>query len=362
MAITVGVLQQQSGQTNVIAASVLLNSDSILANPIATLTQPVYFNQIYQALQIDPTQYQIGQLSLGQVPVPFEGLYSYQFAIRFVLIGTPVTTQQYVGPVGPPGITGKGGVPGAVGPGGPPGPTGPAGPLGPTGPFGGPQGPTGIQGPTGPFGATGVRGAPGATGDQGPTGPVGPRGLVGPAGAQGPVGPIGPVGSIGPIGATGPVGPGGPTGGLGPQGPTGPAGVVATYATNNGATNWTLTTGGEDVLQISGVVVGAGQKVIITWSIAYGCLGSGIIEIFHNLYQGGTPIDATQDYYPSNATLGIGAGPSWHTITRVYETVPGSGTYTFTVVANAAAGPIITIGAASPPYGPQGQMTIQVTN
>jgi hypothetical protein len=176
MTITIGVLQQISDQSNVIVASVLVNSDQILANPLATLVQPVYFNQIYQTLNITPQQYAIGQVSLVQVPVPFQGLYTYQFAIRFVQIGTLVTTQQFIGPQGPPGIMGEPGAPGAIGPEGPPGPTGPIGPqgvTGVTGPFGGPPGATGVQGPTGPQGATGVRGAPGLpgfTGAQGITG------------------------------------------------------------------------------------------------------------------------------------------------------------------------------------------------
>ncbi len=245
MAITVGVLKQISDQTNVVSASVLLNSDQPLANPLETLLQPVFFNQIYQQLQINPNQYQIGQLSLTQTPTSFLGTISYQFAIRFVLIGTPVTSQQFVGPQGPPGTPGKGGVPGTAGPAGPPGPTGPVGPLGPTGPFGGPQGSTGVPGATGPQGATGVRGAPGtagltgATGPQGATGPalIGPTGVRGAtgvqgppgAGATGPTGPIGPqgvTGSIGPIGTTGPLGATGPKGATGPTGPVGPAGTA----------------------------------------------------------------------------------------------------------------------------------------
>jgi hypothetical protein len=233
MTITIGVLRQVSDQANVVSASVLLNSDQILANPISVLVQPVYFNQIYAQLQIDPTQYQIGQLTLAQVPVPFQGLYTYQFAVRFVQNGTAVTSQQFVGPQGPPGIPGKAGAPGMIGSEGPPGPTGPQGPqgvTGATGPFGGPPGPTGIQGPTGPQGATGVRGAPGLpgfTGPQGVTGATGPKGATGPQGQQGIQGIQGIQGLpgvTGPQGATGPVGPQGIQGNTGLQGPTGPAG------------------------------------------------------------------------------------------------------------------------------------------
>lgn len=251
MTITIGVLQQVSDQTNVVVASVLVNSDQILPNPLSTLVQPVYFNQIYATLQIDPNQYQIGQVTLAQVPVPFQGIYTYQFAVRFVLIGTPVTSQQFVGPVGPPGIAGKAGMAGAVGPEGPAGPTGPQGPqgfTGATGPFGGPPGPTGDRGPTGPFGATGVRGAPGIpgfTGAPGPTGQIGPRGATGIQGVTGPMGNIGLQGPTGPRGATGPqgiLGPLGPTGSIGPTGSLGPTGPIgpelSTITAPDGFTNY----------------------------------------------------------------------------------------------------------------------------
>ena len=272
MAITIGVLQQVSGQSNVVAASVLLNSDQILANPIATLVQPVYFNQIYQQLQINSNHYQIGQLSLGQVPVPFEGLYSYQFAIRFVLIGTPVTTQQYVGPVGPPGIAGRGGVAGAVGPGGPPGPTGPAGPLGPTGPFGGPPGPVGPQGVTGPFGATGIRGAPGPTGARGIDGVTGPLGPQGNSGLPGEVGPQGNAGPVGPQGVTGPTGPFGPTG---PAGTSFTNTLVAThFFQNSGSVSITSS----PISVVSGGITfttGFGEKLVISGQCTLGPNGTG---------------------------------------------------------------------------------------
>ena len=211
MTVTLGIQQQLSDQTNVVVASVLLNSDQILANPLSTLVEPVYFNQIYTTLQISPNQYQIGQITLGQVPVPFAGIYTYQFAIRFVQNGTPVTSQQFLGPQGPPGIPGKAGAPG-IGSEGPPGPTGPQGAtgvMGSTGPSAGPVGATGVQGATGPQGATGVRGAPGIqgfTGAQGIPGPTGPRGTTGPTGAQGIPGIFGLQGPTGPLGATGPFG------------------------------------------------------------------------------------------------------------------------------------------------------------
>ncbi len=245
MTVTLGVLQQASSQANVVVATVLLNSDQILANPLATLVQPQYFNQIYSTLNLNPAQYSIGQVTLAQVPVPFESLYTYQFAVAFVQNGTPVTSQQFIGPAGAPGIAGKAGQPGqqgVAGPAGPTGPTGPQGVTGATGPFGGPPGPTGPRGATGPFGATGVRGAPGIQGFTGVTGPQGTPGVTGPQGIQGspgvtgftgPQGAMGYTGSIGLQGSTGQQGvQGSPgvTGHTGPQGPQGPTGTFQALA------------------------------------------------------------------------------------------------------------------------------------
>ena len=134
MVITIGVFKQLSSQANTVLASVLLNSDQILSNPLSVLVQPVYFNQIYSSLQISPSDYKIGQLTLNQVTTPFESLFTYQFVIQFVKNGTAVAPQQFVGPQGPPGVSGKNG---AVGQEGPIGATGPIGPTGPSGGGGG---------------------------------------------------------------------------------------------------------------------------------------------------------------------------------------------------------------------------------
>jgi hypothetical protein len=147
---------------------------------------------------------------------------------------------------------------------------------------------------------------------------------------------------------------------MGSQGATGP-GLIQSFPVSN-ASVITLNTGNQTILQQTGVVVGAGQKVIVHWSINFGALGSGNVVIYTNFYVGANPIDATQDIWPSNSILGIGAGPSFHTLTRSFEFVPGAGTYTFALVASAAAGPSITIDNASPPYQPAGQMIIQVVS
>ena len=197
MAITLGVLPVVSGQTNVVAASVLLNSDSALANPLATLVQPLYFNQIYQTLNISPSQYQISQLTLNNVLNPFASSFSYQFAIRFTLNGTPVTTAQFVGPVGPQGNPGTAGHAGPIGPAGPPGPPGGTG-------MNVEQGGVGVVG--NPFNTLNFTGVITASGSTNGVATINVASAAGPTGATGATGPAGHTGATG---ATGPAGAGG---------------------------------------------------------------------------------------------------------------------------------------------------------
>ena len=273
MTTTIGVQKLISDQTNVVVATILLSSDTILQNPINVLVSPVNFNQVYQSLQINSSNYQIGQLTLQTVNSPTVGTFQYTFSVRFVQNGTAVAQQQFIGPPGvqgqpgraglqgSPGLQGLQGATGLQGPTGPQGQTGPSGgPIGPTGAQGvtgaiGATGPIGLQGATGPQGATGVNGINGVTGQQGPTGSIGPTGAQGPAGVNGSTGPqgetgpqgvtgpsggpVGPTGPIGPQGVTGPAGPAGPTG-VGVVGPTGPAG-------NNGSAGATGPAGTDGV-------------------------------------------------------------------------------------------------------------------
>ncbi len=224
MATTLGVQRLASDQAGVVVATILLNSEQILPNPLAALTDPVVFRQVYADLGIDPSTHDIGQLSIQPVQVPFSGIYTYSFSVRFYPKGTFSSSPQYVGPPGVPGSPGKAGgqgPPGFAGPAGPTGPKGSTGPPGPTGAYGGPPGPTGAVGTTGPRGATGPQGVPGPQGATGPYGFTGPQGAVGPTGLQGIQGVFGSPGPTGPLGPTGPFGPTGPLGPTGPQGPVG---------------------------------------------------------------------------------------------------------------------------------------------
>ncbi len=225
MAFTVGVEKLPSEASNVVAAYVLLNTDSILANPLVSLNQAEVFAQVYSTLGLDPKDWFLSQVSLSEVTEPFTSLFAYSFAIRIVKVGTrdPLLLQ-FMGPPGPPGNPGRPGNPGNQGI------RGATGPQGATGPFGGPPGATGatgIPGPTGPHGPTGSRGFQGSPGV---TGPVGGQGPTGPLGPQGPLGPTGPTGPTGPRGHTG-AGVQGSPGPTGPRGSTGPAGATGAGAT-----------------------------------------------------------------------------------------------------------------------------------
>ena len=140
MTITIGIQKLASDNSNIIVALVLLNSNTILPNPLTALSSPDIINQIYLSLGISQNGYDISQVALLTVTTPISSQFIYQFAVRFIQKGTLITSIQFIGPPGPPG---KQGAPGLPGPPGPPGPTGPSGPVGPTG----------IQGATGPQGS-----------------------------------------------------------------------------------------------------------------------------------------------------------------------------------------------------------------
>lgn len=148
MTTTLGIQQVKSDRANVVVAQVLLNSDSILPNPLAELMKGEYISRIYATLNISQSDYDLGQVSISGVTSPFYSLITYNFAMRFVKKGTTVTDAQFIGPPGPPG---------------PPGTQGPAGQQGAQG-FAGVTGPAGTAGTPGPAGATGPAGLPGAPG------------------------------------------------------------------------------------------------------------------------------------------------------------------------------------------------------
>lgn len=165
MATSVGVQKVVSESANVIQASILITSDTVITDPIGFLNSPQVVNQIYRTLGINPDSWDIVQISLN--PNISSGLYQYNFSTRYLKKGTSsYIFQQFQGIPGPIGPMGP------VGPVGLPGPTGPTGSSGPTGP----TGPTGLNGPTGPNGSTGPTGPTGPTGSTGPTGPTGPAG------------------------------------------------------------------------------------------------------------------------------------------------------------------------------------------
>lgn len=197
MTLSIGVQALASDNPgNTVIASVLLNSDVILSNPLSTLSDPKVIAKIYLDLGISQEIFEIGQIALSSVATPFNSLYIYQFSMRFIKKGISSLTNQFIGP---PGAQGKPGVQGPPGV----GVTGPAGPTGPGGPFGGPTGPIGppgMQGPPGPPGVTGPQGVQGGPGGQGLPGATGPQGVQGSQGVQGVQGSPGVTGPTGPAG------------------------------------------------------------------------------------------------------------------------------------------------------------------
>ncbi len=122
MTTTIGVRKLASDSpSNVVVAEVLLISDTVIPNPLTTLSLSNNIFTIYSALGISQEVYDIGQVSLSTVTTTIASQFTYQFAMRFVKKGTPVTSSQFIGPPGVPGKPGAPGVPGL------PGPTGPAG-------------------------------------------------------------------------------------------------------------------------------------------------------------------------------------------------------------------------------------------
>jgi hypothetical protein len=159
MAITVGVQQVPSDQSNVVQAVISLNTNEIIPAPISTLVSPEILPQILSYLGVSLEDHDLSNIVFTRVDTPFYSEYAYQFTVRFVEKDTiDQQVQLFQGPAGPQGAQGP--------PGNPGGPVGPQGPQGPTGTIG----PTGIQGVTGPIGLTGY------TGPQGATGPIGPGG------------------------------------------------------------------------------------------------------------------------------------------------------------------------------------------
>jgi hypothetical protein len=171
MTLTIGIQELVSDNPiNIVVAEILLNSDSILPNPLTTLCESKNLFQIYSSLGISQDVYDIGQVALSSVMAPFPGQYTYLFAMRFVKKGFSVTSNQFIGP---PGIQGKQGAPGLLG-------------IGVTGV----QGQTGIQGTQGFTGPQGIQGFTGVTGPTGPQGIQGVTGVTGPTGAQGATGSL----------------------------------------------------------------------------------------------------------------------------------------------------------------------------
>jgi hypothetical protein len=147
--------------------SLIVNSDSNLANPVGTAS--LYVGQVVTSLGL-PATLTLNYILYIKATNPSANNYVYNFALRFTTAALSIYNS-YRGPTGPTGDNGSDGLNGSTGPQGPTGNNGPTGDTGPTGPAGGPTGPAGAPGDTGPTGEMG------STGDTGPAGA--PGGILG---------------------------------------------------------------------------------------------------------------------------------------------------------------------------------------
>jgi len=177
MAINAAVQQVASESPTIIKqAVVVMSSDTLLIDPLASYNTPSIQNRVYSTLGISPNNWTTIQLTISPA-TSSGGSYVYNISHRFIKKGANSSTfTQFqgppgaAGPQGPRGDIGPTGVTGYTGPTGPTGPTGQQGIKGDTGPSGGP---TGSIGPTGPTGHTGPQGTQGTQGNTGPTSPYG---------------------------------------------------------------------------------------------------------------------------------------------------------------------------------------------
>lgn len=123
-------------------------------------------------------------------------------------------------------------------------------------------------------------------------------------------------------------------------------GLVKTYSAQN-AGPVTAPAGGPTVLcSIAGVVVAAGQKVIVHESVNY-TNGEGNSGALQSLTVDAATVDEVGDSLTSLQA---------RTVTRVFEFTPAAGTHTFTLQAQPAGSPSLTI--FGPGGGPGGVGTL----
>ena len=162
-------------------------------------------------------------------------------------------------------------------------------------------------GATGPAGATGATGATGAAGTAGATGPTGPAGTAGATGA-GTTGATGTAGGAGATGATGPVGPS----------TTGAGGTLV------------LTTSDQVVDTQGGIVIAAGQKILVWASLVVGNAGEvsagGETLVTFTARLDATIIDTFVQHLLNGAADNDSQVVSWS-----YEVSPSAGTHTVSI-------------------------------
>ena len=159
-----------SAQSDIINASVGVNSDAIIPDPLGAFTSLNIRYLAESSLKIKSGAYNIIELALtGSTDSGLNAFY-YSYYVRWARVGSQLVVNN---------IEGIQGSPGSIGPLGPQGPIGIRGLQGVEGPTGPSMGPPGTQGATGAQGYVGPEGPAGQLGDTGPAGPQGNRGVQG---------------------------------------------------------------------------------------------------------------------------------------------------------------------------------------
>jgi|SRR5579883_1367478 len=145
---------------------------------------------------------------------------------------------------------------------------------------------------------------------------------------------------------------------------SGSGGLIATYSAQNAADVTLNDSTPTTIASVAGVVVGAGQKVIISANAMYSNQADAVQGAIQRVsYSGsGTPIDIVE----SDNMPAFSSSAKSLVIARTFEFAPAAGTYTFTLAGlctSAAPGGVTVPGAAtSGALIGGGQLTIQVVS
>jgi hypothetical protein len=136
----------------------------------------------------------------------------------------------------------------------------------------------------------------------------------------------------------------------------GSSGLVKTYYADNGATTITFTGAQQPIATIAGVVVGAGQKVIVHAAVWVNNSGDSAADSDIQVTENGAVVDETR-----GSTLGLADA----SVARIFELSPAPGTYTYVLqgaYVGLNSGPQVYGTAGSPNGTPGGRLTVEVVS